>query len=94
MSFAIVRGPNGRRHEVDFGDDVVALDIAVSHQTVQITIEAIDDPVSRDRRRFATVAMPREQLMAALGAGLRRGGRAAGAAGPRLVLSVEDGSAG
>ena len=30
MSFAIIRGRNGRRHEVDFGDDPVEIDVTVS----------------------------------------------------------------
>ncbi len=40
MSFAIIRGGNGRRHEVDFGDDPVTLDVSTSEAMVQITIEA------------------------------------------------------
>ena len=34
---------------------------------VQITIDAIEDMAPSHKRRFATVAIPREQLMAALG---------------------------
>ena len=30
MSFAIGRGGNGRRHEVDFGDDPVETDVIAS----------------------------------------------------------------
>src|SRR4051794_35269466 len=37
MSFAIIRGGNGRRHEVDFGDDPVRLDVSIGEATVQIT---------------------------------------------------------
>jgi hypothetical protein len=44
MSFAIIRGGNGRRHEVDFGDDPVRLDVSIGVTTVQITVEATDDP--------------------------------------------------
>ena len=39
MSFAIIRGGNGRRHEVDFGDDPVRLDVSIGVTTVQITVE-------------------------------------------------------
>jgi hypothetical protein len=72
MSFAILRGENGRRHEVDFGDDPVAIDVAAGELNIQITVEAVEDGVAPERRRYATIALPREQLMAALRAGLRR----------------------
>jgi hypothetical protein len=35
--FAILRGANGRRHEVDFKDDPVIVDVSMSTATVQIT---------------------------------------------------------
>ena len=68
MSFAIIRGRDGRRHEVDFGDAAIEVDVAIGSETVQITVEAIHDQVPSDKRRFATVAIPREKLAAALGA--------------------------
>jgi hypothetical protein len=85
VSFAIIRGSNGRRHEVDFGDAEIKVDIAVGSETVQITVEAIRDLAPSDKRRFATIAIPREKFAAALGADLRdRHGRQA-AGGPRIV---------
>ena len=39
--YAILRGANGRRHEVDFGDDPVVVNVAMSGITVQITITAL-----------------------------------------------------
>ena len=74
MSFAIIRGGNGRRHEVDFGDDPVRLDVSIGVTTVQITVEATDDPGPPGGRRFATLAVPREELIAALGTALGRAG--------------------
>jgi hypothetical protein len=71
VSFAIIRGSNGRRHEVDFGDAEIEVDIAVGSETVQITVEAIRDLAPSDKRRFATVAIPREKFAAALGADLK-----------------------
>ena len=71
MSFAIIRGSNSRRHEVDFGDAEIEVDVAISSEIVQITVEAVDDLAPSDKRRFATVAIPREKLAAALGADLR-----------------------
>ena len=70
MSFAIIRGGNGRRHEVDFGDDPIQIDVTASTQTVRITVEAFGDGVPRERRRFAPIALPRDEFMTALAAGL------------------------
>ena len=67
MSFAIIRGRNGRRHEVDFGDAAIEVDVAIGSETVQITVEAVHDHAPSDKRRFATIAIPREKLAAALG---------------------------
>jgi len=45
--FAILRGANGRRHEVEFNDDPVIVDVSIGATTVQITMTAADpgDPV-------------------------------------------------
>jgi hypothetical protein len=40
MPHAIIRGANGRRHEVDFGDAPVRVEIHASEETVEIFIEA------------------------------------------------------
>jgi hypothetical protein len=53
-------------------------------ETVQITIEAIRDLAPSDKRRFATIAIPREEFAAALGAALR-GRRREKLGGPRVV---------
>jgi hypothetical protein len=65
--FAILRARNGRRHEVDFQDDPVIVDVSMSATTVQITMTATDpgDPV---KGRYVTVALPREALLAAMAA--------------------------
>ena len=92
MSFVIIRGGNGRRHEVDFRDDPIEIDVTVSALTVQITVEAvIDGDATERRRRFATIALPREEFMNALSAGLRRaGGKPEGQTGLRIV-AIRDG---
>jgi hypothetical protein len=87
MSFAIIRGSNRRRHEVDFGDAEIEVDLAIGSETVQITVEAVDDLAPSDKRRFATVAIPREKLAAALGADLRERHGRRQPDGPRLVPS-------
>ncbi len=87
MSSAIIRGSNCRRHEVDFKDDPVAVDVSMSESVVQITIDAIEDMALPHKRRFATVAIPREQLMAALGSHLRERKDRGDPVRPRLVPS-------
>jgi hypothetical protein len=69
--FAILRGANGRRHEVDFNDDPVVVDVSMSAATVQITMTAADagDPA---KGRFITVALPRDALAAAMAAASTR----------------------
>jgi hypothetical protein len=52
VSFAVIRGRNGRRHEVDFGDEAIEIDVAIGSETVQITVEAIHDQAPSDKRRF------------------------------------------
>jgi hypothetical protein len=40
MPHAVIRGANGRRHEVDFGDAPVRVQIYASEATAEIFIEA------------------------------------------------------
>jgi hypothetical protein len=40
MPHAIIRGANGRRHEVDFGDPPVRVEIHASEETVEVFVEA------------------------------------------------------
>ena len=53
MPHAIIRGKNGRRHEVDFGDEAVRVEIHSSEETVEIFIEADSETHPEERRRFA-----------------------------------------
>jgi hypothetical protein len=41
MTHAIIRGENGQRHEVDFGDAAVLVEIYWSEETVEIFVEGI-----------------------------------------------------
>jgi hypothetical protein len=52
MPHAIIRGANGRRHEVDFGDAPVRVEIYASEETVEIFIEADFDTLPEESRRF------------------------------------------
>jgi hypothetical protein len=46
------------------GDEV---DVAIGSETVQITVEDLQDLAPSDERRFAIMAVPREKFAAALG---------------------------
>ena len=59
MPHAIIRGVNGRRHEVDFGDAPVRVEIYASEETVEIFIEADSETFPEERRRFALLNIPR-----------------------------------
>jgi hypothetical protein len=71
--FAIIRGANGRRHEVDFHDDPVTVDVAMSATTVQITMTAAGCG-DLSRGRYVTVTLPRDALASAMAAAAARPG--------------------
>ena len=72
MSHAIIRGKNGRRHEVDFGDAPIRVEVYASEETVEIFVEADFETLPEGRRRFAIVNIPRHQFSEATGAAARR----------------------
>jgi hypothetical protein len=72
MSHAILRGKYGRRHEVDFGDAAVRVEIHASEETMEMFIEADFETPPQERRRFAIVSIPRHLFSAASGAAARR----------------------
>jgi hypothetical protein len=72
MSYAIIRGGNGRRHEVQFGNAPVRVQIFSSEETVEIFIEADLETLSEGRRRFAILNIPRHLFSEATGAAARR----------------------
>jgi hypothetical protein len=71
--FAILRGDNGRRHEVDFQDDPVAIDAAMNAKIVQITMTAVGSG-DLSQPRYVTVALPSNALAAAIAAAAARPG--------------------
>lgn len=56
MPHAIIRGKNGRRHEVDFGDASIRVEVHASEQVVEISIEAPEDHAPSDKQRWKTWA--------------------------------------
>ena len=72
MPYAIIRGKNGRRHEVDFGDAVVRVEIHSSEEIVEVFIEADSETHPQERRRFALLNIPRHLFSEATAASARR----------------------
>jgi hypothetical protein len=84
MTHAIIRRENGRRHEVDFGDAPIRVEIYASEETVEIFIEADFETMPEERRRFALLNIPRHLFSEATAAAARR------AANPVLRRSTAD----
>ena len=72
MPHAIIRGRNGRRHEVNFGDEAIRVEIYHSEETVEIFIEADFETLPEERRRFALLNIPRHLFSEATAAAARR----------------------
>lgn len=75
MPHAIIRGNNGRRHEVDFDDAPIRVEVHASEQVIEISIEASEDPAPSDKRRFALLNIPRHLFSEAMGEAARRSGK-------------------
>ena len=73
MAHAIIRSNNGRRHEVDFGDSPVRVEVYASEETVEIVVEADFETHAEGRRRFALINIPRHLFSEATGQAARRG---------------------
>jgi hypothetical protein len=72
MPYAIIRGNNGRRHEVDFGDAPIRVEIHSSDEIVEIFIEADFETLPESRRRFAILNIPRHLFSEATAVAARR----------------------
>ncbi len=73
MTHAIIRGKNGRRHEVDFEDSPVRVEVYASD--IEILVEADTETMPEERRRFALLNIPRRQFSQATGEAARRSAR-------------------
>ena len=74
MPHAIIRGGNGRRHEVDVEDAKIRIEVYSSDETVEIVVEVVNDLAPSDRRRFALLNIPRHLFSSALGEAAQRKG--------------------
>ena len=72
MPHAIVIGANGRRHEVDFEDAEVTIEVFAGETTIEIVIESQNDLAPSHRKRFALLSLPCDQFSAALGQAAQR----------------------
>jgi hypothetical protein len=72
MAYAIIRGKNGRRHEVDFADSPIRVEVYANEETVEIFVEADFETSPEERRRFAIINLPRHQFSQATGETARR----------------------
>ncbi len=72
MPHAIIRGKNGRRYEVDFGDSPVRVEVYASEESVEIFVEADYETHAEERRRFAILNIPRHLFSQATGQLARR----------------------
>ncbi|HYN38196.1 MAG TPA: hypothetical protein VES39_02985 [Rhodospirillales bacterium] len=72
MAYAIIRGANRRRHEVDFEGAEITVEIFFGEDAVEIAVEAPHDLAPSDKRRFALLNVPRELFIKALGEAARR----------------------
>ena len=66
MSHVIIRGKNGRRHEVDFGEALITVSLHASTETVELAIEADDPDRPSHNKRFALVNIPRHLFSKAM----------------------------
>ncbi len=69
---------------VDFGNDLVVVNVAMSDITVQITMTVPGDSIP-GRARFVTVTVPREQLVAAMAEAVNRRSKPGDVTGIRVV---------
>jgi hypothetical protein len=72
MAHAIIRGANGRRHDIEFEGEEITVEILVGDETIEIAVESPRDPAPSDKRRFALLNVPRELFNKALGEAARR----------------------
>ena len=71
MTHAIIWGSNGRRHEVDFGDAPVRVEVYAGEETLEIFVDADFETLAEERRRFAILNIPRHLFSGAMGEAAR-----------------------
>ena len=59
MAYVIIRGNNGRRHEVDFENAEIKVEVHINEENVELVIEALDEDRPREKKRFTLFNLPR-----------------------------------
>jgi hypothetical protein len=72
MSYAIIRGKGGRRHEVDFGESPLRVEIYSGGDSIEVFVEADFETLPEHQRRFAILHIPKHLFSEATGAAARR----------------------
>jgi hypothetical protein len=72
MAHAIMRGENGRRHEVDFEDSPIRVEVHASDEIIEIFVEADWETHSPARRRFVMLNISRHLFSEAAGKAARQ----------------------
>lgn len=62
MTHVIIRGNNGRRHEVDFENAEITVEVFTNDQNVELVIEALDEDRPWQKKRFTLVSLPRSEF--------------------------------
>ena len=75
MPYSIIRGNNGKHHEVNFDDAPIRVEVHASEQIVEILIKALEDTTPLEKRRFASLYLPRHIFSEAKGEAARRSGK-------------------
>jgi hypothetical protein len=78
VTHAIIQGNNARRHEVDFSDSPVRVEVHAGEETIEIFVEADFETRAEERRRFAIINIPRHLFSEAMGEAARRGAKNVG----------------
>ena len=66
MAHVIIRGRNGRRHEVDVEDADITVELHASEEHIELVIEAPCDEAPSHKKRFALINIPRHLLSKAM----------------------------
>lgn len=72
MTFAIIKGANGRRHEADFRDEPVKVELRSSEDVVEIYVELDSGNYRVGQRPFIQLNIPRHLFSEAMAENARR----------------------
>jgi hypothetical protein len=62
MSYAIIRGKGGRRHEVDFGESPLRVEIYSGEDSIEIFVEADFETLPEHHCRFVISRIQKRSL--------------------------------